>query len=49
MQRVFRKEVEAVQAVGVNVGEFHGMESLSTLQFLNFFMTNIVSMLVAWK
>ena len=43
------KQLRSIPAVSVKVGEFHMMERTSTLEFLDYLLTNIVSMLVTFQ
>lgn len=44
----FRREILSIPSTGIQVGNFHKMERASTLVFVHFVLTNIVSMLVAY-
>ena len=45
----FSKQISSIPSAGIIVGHFHKMERTSTLIFINFVVTNIVSMLVAFR
>ena len=45
----FRKQISSIQPAAITVGRFHQMERASTLIFMNFVVTSIVSMLVAFR
>ena len=47
--KIFRRQVRSIPRIGVRVGEFHLMESVSTLIFIDYVVNNIVSMLVAYS
>ena len=48
-KKVLDRQLKAVPAVGVKVGEFHTLERISTPVFLNYVLNNVVSMLVAFE
>lgn len=45
---VLSRQLLSIPPIGVQVGHFHKMERVSTLIFVDFVLTNIVSMLVAY-
>ena len=48
-RNVFERQVKSVQPMGIAVGEFHTLERTSTPVFVDYVLTNIVNMLVAYR
>ena len=42
----FKREVQRIRNVGIKVGSFHHMERMSTLNFIDFVLRNVVNLLV---
>ena len=47
--KIFRRQIRSIPRVGVRVGAFHMIESVSVLIFIDYIASNIVSMLVAYS
>ena len=47
--RLLERQAMAIQSVGIQVGQFHTLERASVPVFLNYVLTNVVSMLVVYK
>ena len=48
-RRLLVRRVVSLPAVGIRVGQFHMLERASVPVFLNYVLTNVVSMLVVYK
>lgn len=47
-RKILEKQFKSIPPVGIKVGEFHMLERTSTPVFLNYVLTNVVNMLVAF-
>ena len=47
-RKLLSRRVDSIPAMGVKVGEFHVLERTSTPEFLDYVLSNIVNMLVAY-
>ena len=47
-RKILKMQLESIPTVGIKVGTFHMMERESTPVFLNYVLTNVVNMLVAY-
>ena len=48
-RKMLHRQVGSIQSEGIKVGEFHTLERTSTPVFLHYVVSNIVSMLVAFR
>ena len=48
-RKVTMRKIKSIPPVGIKVGEFHMLERTSTPIFLNYVLTNVVNMLVAFQ
>ena len=48
-RKILRKKVRAIPPLGIQIGNFHMLERMSTPIFLHYVLSNIVNMLVAYK
>lgn len=47
--QILDKQLMSIPSVGIKVGNFHTLERTSTPVFLNYVLTNVVNMLVAYR
>ena len=46
--KILKRQVRSIPTVGIKVGEFHMLERTSTPVFIQYVLTNIVNMLLAY-